>query len=176
VLQLFGFDRIGIVLGDIYWVDPDPTHHQGPERGVRLEVRMLAPGELLTPYSSRPITIAEPVWRLDLFEAADGPVGSLNHAHHHPQMANWEPNSRAFDQDMSKDPAGWLGGKLADLESLLTEAGIEVDAGLAADADKLRGSVSEVQRAVSGMLDKVNAGELATAPDGEVSGARLSWL
>jgi hypothetical protein len=77
---------------------------------------------------------------------------------------------------MSKDPAGWLGGKLADLESLLTEAGIEVDAGLAADADKLRGSVSEVQRAVSGMLDKVNAGELATAPDGEVSGARLSWL
>jgi hypothetical protein len=176
MLQLFGFDRIGVVLGDIYWVDPDPTHHQGPEKGVRLEVRMMAPGELITPYSSRPITIAEPVWRLDLFEAADGPVGSLNHAHHHPQMTNWEPNGREFDQDMADDPIGWVGRKLADLEGLLAGAGMDVDADLAADADKLRASVPDVQRAVGDLLDRVKAGELGTPPDGEVSGARLSWL
>jgi hypothetical protein len=178
MLQLFGFDRIGVVLGDIYFIDPHPAKGQeGPERGVRLEVRMLAPGELTgSIYSARPITIAEPVWRVDLLESADGPPGSLNRAHHHPKMSNWEPHRRVFDRDLSGDPVSWLGAKLADLEGLLTGAGIEVDAELAADADKLRASVSEVQRAVSGMLDKVKAGELGTAPGGDVASARIGLL
>jgi hypothetical protein len=178
MLQLFGFDRIGVVLGDIYFVDPHPAKGQeGPERGVRLEVRMLAPGELTgSVYSSRPITIAEPVWRVDLLESADGPPGSLNRAHHHPKMSDWEPHRRVFDRDLSSDPVSWVGTKLGDLEGLLAGAGIEVDAELAADAEKLRASVPDVQRAVSGMLDKVKAGELGTAPDNAVASARLSWL
>jgi hypothetical protein len=179
MLQLFGFDRIGVVLGDIYFIDPHPAKGQeGPERGVRLEVRMLAPGELTgSIYSARPITIAEPVWRVDLLESADGPAGSLNRAHHHPKMSDWEPHRRVFDRDLSSDPVSWVGTKLADLEGLLAGAGIDVDAELAADAEKLRASVPDVQRAVSGMLDKVKAGELGTAPeaDGLASG-RLGWL
>jgi hypothetical protein len=75
MLQVFGFDRIGVVLGDIYFIDPAPANGQeGPERGVRLEVRMLEPGELSgSIYSARPISIAEPIWRADLLESADGP-------------------------------------------------------------------------------------------------------
>lgn len=178
MLQLFGFDRIGVVLGDIYFIDPNPGKGQeGPERGVRLEVRMLAPGELTgSIYSSRPITIAEPVWRVDLLESADGPPGSLNRAHHHPKMSNWEPHRRVFDRDLSSDPVAWLGTRLADLEGLLAAADIDLDAELAVDAEKLRATVPEVQRAVSGMLQKVKAGELGTAPDAEVDSARLSWL
>jgi hypothetical protein len=179
MLQVFGFDRIGVVLGDIYFIDPAPGKGQeGPERGVRLELRMLQPGDLTgSIYSSRPITIAEPVWRVDLLESADGPPGSLNRAHHHPAMRNWEPHKRVFDQGLSSDPVGWVGTMLADLEGLLGNAGIELDAGLAADAEKLRASVPEVQRAVSGMLDKVKAGELGTAPDGDgLTFARASWL
>jgi hypothetical protein len=179
MLQLFGFDRIGVVVGDIYFIDPHPAKGQeGPERGVRLEVRMLAPGELTgSIYSARPITIAEPVWRVDLLESADGPPGSLNRAHHHPKMSDWEPHRRVFDRDLSSDPVGWVGTKLADLEGLLAGAGIEVDTELAADADKLRTSVPEVQRAVGAMLDKVKAGELGTAPGGDgLSSARVSWL
>jgi hypothetical protein len=178
MLQLFGFDRIGVVLGDIYFIDPNPGKGQeGPERGVRLEVRMLAPGELTgSIYSSRPITVAEPVWRVDLLESADGPPGSLNRAHHHPKMRDWEPHSRVFDRGLSSDPVAWLGTQLGDLEGLLKNAGIEVDAGLSADAEKLRASVPEVQRAVSTMLDKVKAGELGTAPEGELTMARVSWL
>jgi hypothetical protein len=178
MLQLFGFDRIGVVLGDIYFIDPAPAKGQeGPERGVRLEVRMLAAGDLTgSIYSSRPITVAEPVWRLDLLESADGPPGSLNRAHHHPRMENWEPRKRVFDRGLSSDPVGWLGQQLADLEGLLGNAGIEVDAELAADAEKLRASVPEVQRAVSAMLDRVKAGELGTAPDGDLASARVSWL
>ncbi len=178
MLQLFGFDRIGVVLGDIYFIDPNPAKGQeGPERGVRLEVRMLAPGELAGSfYSARPITIAEPVWRVDLLESADGPPGSLNRAHHHPKMSNWEPHRRVFDRGLSSDPVAWLGTQLADLEGLLAGAGIDVDDELAADAGKLRASVPEVQRAVSSMLDKVKAGELGLPPDSEVASARLGWL
>jgi hypothetical protein len=178
MLQVFGFDRIGVLVGDIYFVDPNPRHGQeGAERGVRLEVRMLQPGDLKgSIYSARPIEVAEPVWRADLLETADGPPGSLNRAHHHPGMTDWEPGRRVFDPAMTADPVGWVGTQLADLEGLLGRAGVAVDKGLAADAHSLRSCVPDVQRAVSMMLDKVKAGELAQAPDGEVTSARVSWL
>jgi hypothetical protein len=179
MLQVFGFDRVGVVIGDIYFIDPRPREGQeGAERGVRLELRMLRPGELHgSIYSSRPITIAEPVWRADLLESADGPPGSLNRAHHHPGMRDWEPRRRVFDAGLSSDPVGWVGAQLADLERLLTDAGIAVDAELAADAGRLRTSAAEIQEAVRVMLAKVKAGELGRAPgqDGLTS-ARISWL
>jgi len=179
MLQVFGFDRIGVVVGDIYFIDPAPAKGQeGPEHGVRLEVRMLEPGELTgSIYSARPISIAEPIWRADLLESADGPPGSLNRAHHHPNMRNWEPGKRVFDRDLSSDAVAFVGTMLTDLERLLTRAGIEVDAALAADADSLRAAVPEVQRAVTSMLDQVKAGQLGTAPDeSDLTGARVSWL
>lgn len=47
VLYVFGFDRTAVVLSDLYLVDPDPIEGQeGPEHGVRLEVRRLSAGEL----------------------------------------------------------------------------------------------------------------------------------
>jgi hypothetical protein len=179
MLQLFGFDRIGVVLGDIYFIDPAPGKGQeGPEHGVRLEVRMLEPGKLTgSIYSARPISIAEPIWRLDLLESADGPPGSLNRAHHHPNMRNWEPNKRVFDRELSSDPVGFVATILCDLEGLLARAGIDVDDTLAADARALRKAVPEVQRAVASMLDAVKAGELGTAPLGDdLASARVSWL
>lgn len=179
MLQVFGFDRIGVVLGDIYFIDPAPAKGQeGPEHGVRLEVRMLEPGELAgSIYSARPISITEPIWRVDLLESTDGPPGSLNRAHHHPNMSNWEPGKRVFDRDLSSDPVGFVATRLCDLEGLLARAGLEVDDGLAADARRLRAAVPEVQRAVTSMLDQVKAGELGAAPDdGDLTSARISWL
>jgi hypothetical protein len=179
VLQLFGFDRIGVVIGDIYFIDPNPAKGQeGPEHGVRLEVRMLEPGELTgSIYSSRPISIGEPVWRADLLESADGPPGSLNRAHHHPKMHNWEPGRRVFDRALSEDPVQWVGTMLADLEGLLDSAGVPADAALAADADRLRAAVPDVQRVVTTMLGQVTAGELGAAPDtDDLISARVSWL
>jgi len=60
MLQVFGFDRVGVVIGDIYFIDPNPKKGQeGPERGVRLELRILRAGDLTgSVYSARPITIA----------------------------------------------------------------------------------------------------------------------
>jgi len=179
MLQLFGFNRIGVVVGDIYFIDPAPIKGQeSPEHGVRVEVRMLEAGRLTgSIYSARPISIAEPIWRADLLGSTDGVPGSLDRAHHHPNMRDWEPGRRVFDRDLSSDPVGFVGTMLSDLEGLLTRAGIEVDAALAADARCLRGAVPEVQRAVTSILDQVQAGELGTAPDGDgLSSARVSWL
>src|SRR5271165_1197841 len=101
MLQVFGFDRIGVVVGDIYFLDPAPANGQeGAEHGVRVEVRMLEPGELSgSIYASRPIRVAEPVWRVDLLESVDSAPGSLNRAHHHPHMRDWEPGKRVFDRE-----------------------------------------------------------------------------
>jgi hypothetical protein len=179
MLQVFGFDRIGVVVGDIYFIDPNPRKGQeGPEHGVRLEVRMLEPGELTgSIYSSRPITVAEPVWRADLLERVDGPPGSFNRTHHHPNLHGWEPGHRVFDRELSADPVAWVGKQLSDLEGLLDQAGVEADPVFAADAEKLRETVPEVQRAVASMLAQVQAGQLGTAPaDEDLTSARISWL
>src|SRR4051794_37510899 len=42
MLYAFGFEHIGVVVSDLYFLDPNPSVGQeGAERGVRLEVRML---------------------------------------------------------------------------------------------------------------------------------------
>jgi hypothetical protein len=179
MLQLFGFDRIGVVVGDLYFLDPvQKVGQEGAEHGVRLEVRMLEPGELKgSIYSARPIGIGAPVWRADLLETVDGSPGSLNRAHHHPRMSDWEPRGRTFDEELNADPVGWVGKQLSDLEGLLERAGVDVDDMLAADADRLREAVPDVQRVVTGMLADVQAGRLGAAPAGEeLTGARISWL
>jgi hypothetical protein len=177
MLQVFAFDKIGVVLSDLYFVDPNPGKGQeGPERGVRLEVRVLSQGDLTgSIYSARPIEVGQPVWRADLLEAADAP-GSLNRAHHHPAFTGWEPGKRVFDRGLSGDPVHWVGEQLGNLEGLLDQAGLAAEAGLAADADDLRASVPEIERALAGLLDRVKAGELAVAPASDVTSARISWL
>ena len=59
MLYAFGFDRVGVLVSDLYFVDPKPQPGQeGAEHGVRLEVRMLGQGELQgSIYSARPIEV-----------------------------------------------------------------------------------------------------------------------
>ncbi|MGO9082621.1 MAG: hypothetical protein ACLQDY_26945 [Streptosporangiaceae bacterium] len=178
MLYAFGFDRIGVLVSDLYFVDPRPAPGQeGAERGVRLEIRMLEPGELTgSIYSARPIQVGRPVWRADLLEAADAP-GTMNRAHHHPAFRGWEPGRRVFDPELSASPVQWVGNQLADLEKLLRQAGIEPDGELAVDAARLRETAGEITDAVSRLLARVNAGQLAASPaEGAPDSARMSWL
>jgi hypothetical protein len=179
VLYAFGFERVGVVIGDLYFVDPRPRPGQeGAERGVRLEVRMFEPGDLRgSIYSARPIEVARPVWRADLLETVSGPPGSLDRAHHHPKFNGWEPGRRVFDPELTADPVAWVGKQLSDLSALLTRGGVDVDESFAADAESLRERAPEVMMVLRGLLDDVKAGKLATAPDGdEPESARISWL
>lgn len=182
MLYAFGFERIGVLASDLYFIDPRPLPGQeGAERGVRLEVRMLRRGALAgSIYSARPIEVGEPVWRADLLEAADGPAGSLNRAHHHPRFSGWEPGRRVFDETLSADPVQWVGAQLSDLGTLLERAGVAMDETLAADGERLRECVPEIMATLRRMLDRVAAGELAAAPAGAGTAApdsaRVSWL
>jgi hypothetical protein len=179
VLYAYGFERVSVLVSDLYFVDPDPGPGQeGAERGVRLELRLLEPGELKgSIYSARPIEVTRPVWRVDLLEEASGPPGSLNRAHHHPRFSGWEPGKRVFDPELSADPVTWVGKQLSDLTALLDRAGMEADESFAVDADSLRGRVPEIKETVRSMLEDVKAGKLALAPAGEEpESARVSWL
>jgi hypothetical protein len=181
MLYAFGFGRIGVLAGDLYFVDPEPGPGQeGAEHGVRLEVRLLERGELRgSRYSAQPIEVGRPVWRADLLETVDGPPGSLNRAHHHPRFRGWEPGRRSFEADLTASPVRWVGDQLADLDGLLERAGIPGDEVTAADAKALRDSLPEIMDAVGRLLQKVRDGELAAPPGdgtGPAESARAGWL
>src|SRR6201993_1407792 len=172
MLQAFVFEKVGVVLGDLYFLDPNPHPGQeGPEHGVRLELRSIDRGELKSSiYSAVPIAAGRPIWRVDLLESVDGKPGSFNRTHHHPQFTeNWDPSSRVFERALSSDPLGWLGKQLADLPAILDRAGVPQDVADPSDADSLRDMAPVIVGVASMMLDKVRSGELGLAPAGEAA-------
>lgn len=179
MLYAFGFEQIGVVLSDLYFVNPDPeVGQEGPERGVRLEVRFLDRGGLRgSVYSAQPIGVGRPIWRADLLESVASEPGSLDRAHHHPRFAGWEPGPRRFVAELSARPLEWVGGRLCDLESLLGDAGVaraEVGEG---DPAALRETVPEILGAVQRLLDRVQAGELGRPDrDQHLVSPRVGWL
>ncbi len=177
MLYAFGFERIGVVASDLYFLDPEPTPGQeGPERGVRVEVRMLERGELRgSIYSATPVAVDRPVWRADLLESVDHP-GTLDRAHHHPRFRGWEPGRRHFVDALTADPVGWVAARLADLDGLLDDAGVDRSEVGATDGRDLRAAVPEISAAVERLLERVRRGELARPPETLGGAARVSWL
>ncbi|MBV9162700.1 MAG: hypothetical protein JO309_11580 [Pseudonocardiales bacterium] len=175
----FGFERVGVVMGDLYFIDPDPLPGQeGAERGVRLEVRLLERGELRgSIYSARPIVVDRPVWRVDLLEAVTGFPGSLDRAHHHPAFRGWEPGPRHFVDGLPAQPLEWVAAQLSDLDALLEQAGMTAADVGAGDAEALRQAVPEIADVLGRLLNRVKAEQLAFSPgDEELTSARIGWL
>src|SRR5271155_4515757 len=163
MLYAFGFERVGVVVGDLYFVDPRPAKGQeGAEHGVRVLLRGPLKGSI---YSAQPIEVARPIWRADLLETVDGRPGSFDRTHYHPVFRDWDPTSRVFVRELSADPLGWLGGRLADLDGLLAAAGFPPETAGPDDADRLRGVAPEIVDAARRLLDQGRARELGTAPD-----------
>jgi len=179
MFAVFGFDRVGVVLGDIFFVDPNPHPGQeGAEHGVRVEVRFVEPqdhdGSI---YAARPILVGEPIWRLDLLESVDGKPGSFDRTHHHPLMRGWEPGERKFERALSTDPLGYLRDRLRDLPGLLAQAELPPDAADDGDVRQLRDAADDIVAETAKMLDRVRRGELAHATEPDESGlARTGWL
>lgn len=180
MLYMFGFDKVGVVMSDLYFVDPEPgVGQEGAERGVRLEVRLLEQGTADgTIYAARPITIDRPVWRADLLESATGAPGSFDRTHHHPAVRGWEPGTRSFDRALSAEPIRWVGAALADLPSLLAQARLEPGDVGPDDARQLRDAMPEILDVLTRLLARVHSGELATGHGVADGGGatRLSWL
>jgi hypothetical protein len=179
MLQAFVFERVGVVVGDLYFLDPNPYPGQeGAEHGVRLELRVFDRGDLKgTIYSAMPIEVGRPIWRVDLLEAVDGKPGSLNRTHHHPKFNGWDPSPRQFLRELSSDPLGWLAAQLADLPAVLERADVPPEVADPSDAASLRDIAPAIVGVTSMMLDKVRAGELGLAPaDDAIDSIRNGWL
>lgn len=184
MLYVFGFDRVGVVVGDLYFQDPQPIKGQeGPEHGIRLELRLLERGEEKgSIYAATPIAVGLPVWRADLLEAVDGTP--FDRTHHHPAFTGWRPSHRVFVPELSADPLGWLENKLADLDGLLAAAEFPADTAGPDDAAELRRAAPEIVDAARRLLDRVRAGELGNSPqpdqplvvDGQQVLIRAGWL
>jgi hypothetical protein len=178
MLQAFVFERVGVVVGDLYFLDPDPHPGQeGAEHGVRLELRIIDRGELKgTIYSATPIEVGQPIWRVDLLESVDDTPGSFNRTHHHPKFTGWNPGPRVFLRELSADPLGWLAGQLADLPAVLERAGVPQDIADPGDVKSLRDIAPAIVGVTGMMLDKVRSGELGVAPPADADSIRAGWL
>jgi hypothetical protein len=179
VLYAFGFERVAVLVGDLYFVNPSPLPGQeGAERGVRLELRMLERRPLQGGiYSAQPIGVERPLWRVDLLESVDSPPGSLDRAHHHPAFDGWEPGPRHFVPELSAAPVDWLAAQLADPEAVLERAGVAAGEVGAGDVKAVREAAAEIVDAVDRLLTRVHAGELGRPDDDrELVSARIGWL
>src|ERR1700759_1108407 len=129
MLAAFGFETLGVVVGDMFFVDPSPNEGQEtPERGVRLELRIVDRAEPQgSIYAGMPIAFTRPVWRGDLFGSTESPPGPLDRAHHPPRFDGWEPGRRHFVPELSADPLSWLADQLAYPAAVLARAGGEPD-------------------------------------------------
>ncbi|MFI0355173.1 alanine--tRNA ligase-related protein [Actinomadura sp. 9N407] len=163
VLRVFCFGSIGVTVEDVFLVDPDPVRG-GRERGVRIELRLLAPEPWRGSNSaSQKIVADQAVFRIDLLETAAGGPGTKDRMHFHPGMRDNEPGTRTFVDELTRDPIGWVEDQLSEPLALLESAGIAPEAHRAS-ADDLRAGLAEVVGTVSTVLDEVRAGNLATTP------------
>jgi hypothetical protein len=154
MLQAFVFEHVAVLVGP--WHEPgDP-----PERGTRVEVRLLDPEPPRGSFSAaQRVVIDHPVFRADLFDRMDAPPGNLARAHFHPNFEGVEPCDRVWRDQIKDDPTGWLADQLGDLDHLLARAGVPVDeaAVFGSDADALRDATAAIVAAVTATWDAVRA-------------------
>lgn len=179
MLWSLAFDRVGVVIADIYFVDPNLDQGEADaERGVRLELRRFDRAEARgSVYAAVPIAVGDPIWRIDLLETTDSEPGSLNRAHHHPRFRGWEPGRRVFVEDLSAKPLDWVRDRFEHIEEVL--AGADVDpAELGDDLDRLRASSEMIVAQLEQLLGEVAAGRAGLAPGGGGGAGfvRQSWL
>lgn len=152
--QAYVFEGIAVLVGP--WHEPmDP-----PERGTRLEVRLLECEPKRGSFSAAErVVIDRPVFRADLFDRTNAAAGNLHAAHCHLGFDGIEPTDRVFDPAIREDATGWLAAQLSDLRGLLERCGVDAsDADwLDADAAALKAAAPTVVAAVEATWAEVRA-------------------
>lgn len=172
MLRMFGGERVAVVVGDLFFVDPHPARGQkGAEAGVRVELRRLNRPPLQgSIYSAQPIGVETPLVRVDLFETFPDGRGSLDRVHYHPRFDRWDPGPRQFHPALSADPLQWLLARLTEDHGFMTDAVPDDRGALTEQAEEIVDTVDRLWAKVrSGVLDPP-AGWTA-APS-----ARQGWL
>jgi hypothetical protein len=152
VQQAFVFEKVAVLVRT--WHEP----MNPPERGARVEVRLLADEPWRgTRSAAQRVVIDQPLFRADLFDQADGPPGNLRSAHFHPRFDGVEPCDRHWRDEIRADPTGWLAAQLGDLRRLLEDSGVDVTHAtwIDGDAATLRDTVPAIEAAVERAWDAV---------------------
>ena len=150
--QVFVFEKVAVIVAP--WHEPA----EPPERGARVEVRLLADEPTRgSQFAAERVVIDTPVFRADLFDQVDAPPGNLNSAHFHPHFDGIEPCDRHWKSRIKSDPTGWLADELCDLPRLLDRGGVnsEDSASIARDAVALRAAIPAVTAAVETVWETV---------------------
>src|SRR3954470_10689137 len=178
MLWTLAFDHVGVVMSDLYFVDPALDQGaDGAERGVRVELRLFERDDLKgSVYSAVPIRVDRPIWRIDLLETADSEPGSLNRAHHHPRFRGWEPGQREFVEELSAKPLQWVADRFSAIDEVLADAGITSDELGADDVELLRSSGPLVVAQLEHLRGEVAPARAGGAPADAGDFVRQSWL
>ena len=174
----FAFELVAVAVADLHFVNPRPEPGQeGPELGVRVELRRLERGERQgSIYAAGPVGLGRPLWRVDLLESVDRP-GTLDRAHHHPRFEGWEPGPRRFVAELAADPLGWLATRLADLDGVARQAGASGGEVPPADVAAVARAAPQIMAAVAGLLDAARASAVgARLPRTSGASVRLGGL
>ncbi|MER5672021.1 hypothetical protein [Pseudonocardia alni] len=131
---------VAVLVEEIDFQDPAERGPDVRERGLRIELHTVRDRSRSgSVYSSTGREIAPAACRVDVLESAPG---ARDRIHWHPTMTDGEPGDRVVDEELARDPAGWVRRHLADPVGLLDRAGIQ-----GADArtvDGLRAAAGEV--------------------------------
>ena len=154
MLQAWVFDKVAVLV--FPWSEPA----EPPERGARVEVRLLADEPRRGSFSAaQRVVIDMPVFRADLFDQVTAEPGNLRSAHFHPHFEGVEPCDRVCPDEIRRDPTGWLASELGDLAGLLARAG--VDTGVASwiprESAELRAAIPAIVGAVEATWGTVRA-------------------
>jgi hypothetical protein len=156
MLHAFVFEKVAVLV--FPWREPK----EPPERGPRIEVRLLADEPRRgSPFAAQRVVVDQPVFRADLFDQESHPPGNLRSAHFHPSFDGVEPSDRQWLEAINRDAIGWLAAELGDLPHLLERAGVGAGAApwLDADAAALRDAVPEILTAVESTWAQVGREE-----------------
>lgn len=110
----------GLAINVLYWEQVGAE----TEGGARVELRRVTevPGANPGADGFSVAAIGDGgIWRADLFVVLTD--HGRNCFHYHPRFEGEDVGERYDDPDLARDPRGWIEGKLADLPSLLREAG-----------------------------------------------------
>jgi hypothetical protein len=151
-MRLFTAEHLCVSVEDIDFIDPNRPE-QGRERGVRVELRTVAddtePGSI---YVSRGVDVGRAVCRFDFLESAPE---AQDRMHWHPAMADGEPETRVFDDDLRTDPIGFLGSRLSNGVELLKFCGVPDAERFAADSAALADVTDAIIADVDAALTRI---------------------
>jgi hypothetical protein len=144
--RIWLFDRIAIAVARIDFLDPAVAGKpDARERGVRIEVRPVESRLRGSIYVSSYQHLKPAICRIDFLESRPGAADRM---HWHPSMGRGEPGERTFDDDMPRDPVGWLTAYLLDLSAFLVRAGVPDVEDMARDLNAVRAAADEIATVV----------------------------